>query len=607
MSAAVDVDSNVPVDPRVQIELEKLNEATDNINKHEVDLDEAKNEFRELLRESAEKIKAVAKKVGNSIEVAKPYYEARLYASQLAKETQQCALNFDKAKSVHAAAKEMVYLAEQGLGEKSTLDTACQEMLTHATTRVNESQNECTEMRNVLKISELKLEVANNRVCKLHSQLKGAIRASSFDIRRNLLMINVLAYQHALLFLPYYELRANYNALLLEQKQKVVELESKVATSKLRYNEALSNLELISEEIHRQRKARRANSTDDDGAGSCSSGSSATAHRTKLLAMHLPPFGVVQSGTGATASAVPPTARIESSDEYLEFPAKLTMKASPVKQRYLDKLDCPHLLKDFARKTSPSAESDSDNCQYSSNPTIDDITNMSSEDIEQWTEIRLSNSNSSSSSSGYSQHNSLVLDDATTPQDETTDSSSDDSPKAKARIIKQITYGPPPAIHPQHPSGHGGQPFEVMARRSEGGGGITGWIAKTAGNSIVGNAGPTVAGTAATSGPMANLATCSGAGGVSGTRRQSLDIIIDTGDRVKDAFTQGIQRIGKSLERRNSESEATGDDAASVGSDFFLFQRSDPAKDGLSDEQVENLLLDQDCTDIFHNVVNISK
>uniref|UniRef100_A0A2M4AM09 Putative btk-associated sh3-domain binding protein sab n=2 Tax=Anopheles triannulatus TaxID=58253 RepID=A0A2M4AM09_9DIPT len=476
MSAAVDVDSNVPVDPRVQIELEKLNEATDNINKHEVDLDEAKNEFRELLRESAEKIKAVAKKVGNSIEVAKPYYEARLYASQLAKETQQCALNFDKAKSVHAAAKEMVYLAEQGLGEKSTLDTACQEMLTHATTRVNESQNECTEMRNVLKISELKLEVANNRVCKLHSQLKGAIRASSFDIRRNLLMINVLAYQHALLFLPYYELRANYNALLLEQKQKVVELESKVAASKLRYNEALSNLELISEEIHRQRKARRANSTDDDGAGSCSSGSSsATAHRTKLLAMHLPPFGVCPSAAaaaaGPTASAMPPTARIECSDEYLEFPAKLTVKASPVKQRYLDKLDCPHLLKDFARKTSPSAESDSDNCQYSPNPTIDDITNMSSEEIEQWTEIRLSNSNSSSSSSGYSQHNSLVLDDAPTPQDETTDSSSDDSPKAKARIIKQITYGPPPAIHPQHPaSGNGSQPFDAMGRRSEGGG-----------------------------------------------------------------------------------------------------------------------------------------
>ncbi|XP_035919620.1 uncharacterized protein LOC118517506 isoform X2 [Anopheles stephensi] len=537
---SVDSDSNVPVDPRVQ---------------------EAKNEFRELLRESAEKIKAVAKKVGNSIDAAKPYYEARLYASQLAKETQQCALNFDKAKSVHAAAKEMVYLAEQGLGEKSTLDTACQEMLTHATTRVNESQNECTEMRNVLKISELKLEVANNRVCKLHSQLKGAIRASSFDIRRNLLLMNIIAYQHVLLFLPYYELRANYNALLLEQKQKVVELETKVAESKLRYNESLSNLERISEEIHRQRKAR-ANSLDEDGGGSGSSSSSAVTGRGgKMLAtMHLP------------FSTSPSAARIDSHDEYLEFPAKLSIKASPIKQKYLDKLDCPHLLKDFARKTSPSGESDSDNYQFSPNPTIDDITNMSSEDIEQWTEIRLSNSNSSSS--GYSQHNSLVLEDAPTPQDETTDSSSEDSPKAKTRIIKMETYQP-----------------EGGTRRTDG---IAGWIAKT-GSSVVGSA--------ASSGSHAagHNNTSNGTGG----RRQSLDIIIDTGDRVKDVFAQGIQRIGKTLERRNSESEVARDESA--GSDFFLFQRSDPAKDGLSDEQVANLLLDQDCTDIFQNVVNISK
>lgn len=44
---------------------------------------EAKTDFRELLKESIEKIKAVAKKLGNSIDSAKPYYEARLYASQV--------------------------------------------------------------------------------------------------------------------------------------------------------------------------------------------------------------------------------------------------------------------------------------------------------------------------------------------------------------------------------------------------------------------------------------------------------------------------------------------------------------------------------------------
>lgn len=125
-----------------------------------------------------ERIKKAAHKLGNSIQTAKPYYEARLYASQLAKETQAAQNNYDKARSIHAAAKEMVFLAEQGLGEKSSLDMACQEMLNHAASRVNQSQAECSDSRNALKICELKQEVATNRVAKLQSQLKTAIRSS---------------------------------------------------------------------------------------------------------------------------------------------------------------------------------------------------------------------------------------------------------------------------------------------------------------------------------------------------------------------------------------------------------------------------------------------
>jgi SH3-domain binding protein 5 len=66
---------------------------------------EAKTEFKELLKESIEKIKYSAKKLGNSINSAKPYYEARLYATQLSKDTQLAAANYDKAKSILAASK----------------------------------------------------------------------------------------------------------------------------------------------------------------------------------------------------------------------------------------------------------------------------------------------------------------------------------------------------------------------------------------------------------------------------------------------------------------------------------------------------------------------
>lgn len=74
----------------------------------------------------------------------------------------------------------MVFLAEQGMGETSTLDTACQEMLSHAASKVNQSQLDMTNARNSLKMCQLKLEVATNRVNKLQSQLKQAIKASRF-------------------------------------------------------------------------------------------------------------------------------------------------------------------------------------------------------------------------------------------------------------------------------------------------------------------------------------------------------------------------------------------------------------------------------------------
>lgn len=51
-------------------------------------------------------------------------------------------------------------------------------MLAHATTRVNETQMEHSDARNSLKMNELKQDIANTRVSKLQSQLKGAIRAS---------------------------------------------------------------------------------------------------------------------------------------------------------------------------------------------------------------------------------------------------------------------------------------------------------------------------------------------------------------------------------------------------------------------------------------------
>lgn len=62
-------------------------------------------------------------------------------------------------------------------------------------------------------------------------------------------------------------------------------------------------------------------------------------------------------------------------------------------------------------------------------------------------------------------------------------------------------------------------------------------------------------------------------------RRQSFEMLLDTSDKVKDVFAQSFQRIGiggKSLERRNSESEVCSTENSSK--DFFLFNRWDEWK-----------------------------
>lgn len=64
-------------------------------------------------------------------------------AKELQNETQKAAVRFERAVSAHLAAKEMVSLSEEGLSEKGRIfDPAWQEMLNHATSRVNAAEEE---------------------------------------------------------------------------------------------------------------------------------------------------------------------------------------------------------------------------------------------------------------------------------------------------------------------------------------------------------------------------------------------------------------------------------------------------------------------------------
>ncbi|KAL7829319.1 hypothetical protein AOLI_G00302040 [Acnodon oligacanthus] len=225
------------LDPRIQEELEHLNQASDEINRLELQLDEARSSYRRILTDSARKLNAQGSQLGACIEKARPYYEARRLAKEAQQETQKAALRYERAVSMHTAAREMVYVAEQGLlADRNTLDPTWQEMLNHATAKVNEAEEE-----------RLRSEREHQRVTQLCQEAEARVQTLQKALKRVILKSK-----------PYFELKAQFNHILEEHKSKVVQLEERVAKVKTRYSVALRNLEQISEQIHAQRGRIRA-------------------------------------------------------------------------------------------------------------------------------------------------------------------------------------------------------------------------------------------------------------------------------------------------------------------------------------------------------------
>uniref|UniRef100_L7LZA9 Putative parcas n=1 Tax=Rhipicephalus pulchellus TaxID=72859 RepID=L7LZA9_RHIPC len=251
-----DQDDREPLDQRVQFELERLNTATELINKLEIELDEARSNFRLLLSESSQKINQLAKKLGSHVEKARPYYEARMKAKELEDAARKASLRHERATLAHCTARQMVALAEEGLrrqGAQGSLDPMFQEMLNQATVRVNEAERE----RVLSRAEQGRLWHAckgqQQTVLDLHQAIKKSIVKASLSARRSLLQLNNLANQHELQLLPYFEMKAQLNEALEEQKKRVFHMEEDVMRVKFSYTEALHNLEQISDQMHQNR------------------------------------------------------------------------------------------------------------------------------------------------------------------------------------------------------------------------------------------------------------------------------------------------------------------------------------------------------------------
>ncbi|XP_035285575.1 SH3 domain-binding protein 5 isoform X2 [Anguilla rostrata] len=234
-----DEDSEMPeeeeVDPRIQGELEKLNQSTDDINRWETELEDVRQRFRSVLVEATVKLDEVVKKIGKPVEDSKPYWEARRVARQAQLEAQKASQDYQRAIEVVRVAKETISLAEQRLLEEDSrqFDSAWQEMLNHATQRVMEAEQ--TKARSELIHAETaaKYSAAVGHMKQLEKKLKRTINKSK----------------------PYFERKAKYYLQLEDLKKEVDERQAKLALAKAGYRTALRNLEMISDEIHERRRS----------------------------------------------------------------------------------------------------------------------------------------------------------------------------------------------------------------------------------------------------------------------------------------------------------------------------------------------------------------
>ncbi|XP_064200261.1 SH3 domain-binding protein 5b [Anguilla rostrata] len=223
------------VDPRIQGELEKLNQSTDDINRCETELEDARQKFRSVLVEATVKLEELVKKIGKAVEDSKPYWEARRVARQAQLEAQRATQEFQRATEMLRAAKETIALAEQRLLEedKRQFDSAWQEMLNHATQRVMEAEQTKTRSELIHKETAAKYNAAMSRMKQLEKKLKRTINKSK----------------------PYFELKAKYYLQLEQLKKNVDDLQARLTLAKGEYKTALRNLEMISDEIHERRRS----------------------------------------------------------------------------------------------------------------------------------------------------------------------------------------------------------------------------------------------------------------------------------------------------------------------------------------------------------------
>ena len=228
------------IDSKIKFELDCLNSTSKKINDLENLINEKRSQYKSALTSSTQNLDTLAQKLGDCVSKARPYYEAKRVAKNAHNEAQEAALKFERAVSMHTAAREMVTVAEHGMMNDPE-DPAWAEMLNHATSKVNDAESERyqSEINHQLRAEAFKL--AEETVKKLQKSLKSSIKKSQ----------------------QYFEMKKLAQQTLETVTESVNEIEAELKQLKELYSKTLQNLEKISISIHASRESFNLNKKEN--------------------------------------------------------------------------------------------------------------------------------------------------------------------------------------------------------------------------------------------------------------------------------------------------------------------------------------------------------
>ncbi|RNA37490.1 SH3 domain-binding 5-like [Brachionus plicatilis] len=232
---------------RVQVELEKLNYANESINNLELELEESRREYIQTANETDLKLSSLEKKLGNCVEKAKPYYEARIELNELKKKYLVAKNLFETAQELYVAAKNMQMYAEENL-ENFALGKNQHQVESQSGNYDKETLTKMLEIAKI-KVNETELSKQSSDIEQIQAfRIYEEQRIKCQDLEKTLRRSIEKSQE-------YYEEKSKLYEELRFLYTKIECLKSCLKEAKATYQDALHNLESISTEIHEQRQS----------------------------------------------------------------------------------------------------------------------------------------------------------------------------------------------------------------------------------------------------------------------------------------------------------------------------------------------------------------